>query len=367
MFLPLFFLAPSRIMPALPKLLRTQLKAAREVSAMSYRVTRPLFCILVVLVAHAAPVAAQMGRSVRLGSVHGQVRYAAGGAPADNVMVRVEAFRGGVVGEMQTDRLGKFQFTNLIPDLYIIKVHMPGYFDAEQQVDLKTSVSAYVPLQLVADRATRAAPRLPPPGVLNAGVPPAARAEYDAGREALVSANDVDKAIAHLEKAVSLFPSFSEAQLLLGTAYMDKRDWAKAENALRRMLALDPKAAPALFALGEVYRQQKKYKEAERELLAGLKLDDKSVLGHFTLGHVYFETGALARAGPHVGRALQLKPDFADGHLLAGNILLRARQPENALVEFEEYLRLAPRGGYAEQARTAAQRIRQALAEAKRP
>ena len=334
---------------------------------MSHRATRPLLCALVVLAACAARAPAQVGvGSIRLASVHGQVRYAPGGAPADNVIVRLEAFRGGLVGETQTDRLGKFQFTNLSPDLYIVRVHMPGYIDAEQQVDLKTSVSEYVQLQLAVDRTVSLEPGPRPPAVLNAGVPPAAQSEYDAARAELLGAGDVDKAIAHLEKAVALHPPFVEAQLLLGTAYMDKRDWARAESALRRVLALDPKTAAALFALGEVYRQQKKYKESERELLAGLKLDDRSVQGHFTLGRVYYETGHIVKAGPHVGRALQLKPDFADGHLLAGDILLRARQPENALVEFEEYLRLEPKGRYADQAREMARRIRQALAEAKR-
>lgn len=335
---------------------------------MSHGMARLLRFVFILLAVYAAPAAAQVGTgSLRLASVHGQVRYAGGGRPADNVTVRLEPFRGGVLSEVQTDRLGKFQFTNLSPDLYIIRVHMPGYLDAEQEIDLKTSVSQYVQLLLVADRSAAESARLPPAGVLHAGVPAAARAEYDAARAALLDARDADAAVAHLEKAIALYPAFAEAQLLLGTTYMDKRDWARAEEALRRVLALDPKAARARFALGEVYRQQKKYKEAERELLAGLKLDDKSAQGHFTLGHVYFETGELAKAGPHAGRALQLKPDFADGYLLAGDILLRARQAENALAMFEEYLRLAPDGSYAEQARATAQKIRQALAATKRP
>ncbi|HEX8071549.1 MAG TPA: tetratricopeptide repeat protein [Pyrinomonadaceae bacterium] len=322
---------------------------------------RPLLFAAVALFACIAPAAAQPGsRQVRLVSVHGQVRYA-GGAPADNVMVRLELFTSGVVGEMQTDRLGKFQFSGLMPELYVVRVHMPGYVDAEQQVDLKTSISSYVQLQLVADKYSRVGARLPPAGVVNAGVPAAARAEYDAALAALQDARDMTEAIAHLEKAVALAPAFVEAQLLLGTAYMDAGDLGKAEAALRRVLALEPKAAVAHFALGEIYRRQKRYKEAEAALLAGLKLDDRSVKGHFTLGRVYFEQNNLVKAGPQVGTALQLKPDFAAGHLLAGNILLRARQPENALTEFEEYLRLAPDGEYAAQARATAQRIRQAL------
>ena len=137
---------------------------------MSHSVTRPLLCALVVLAACAARAPAQVGvGSIRLASVHGQVRYAPGGAPADNVIVRLEAFRGGLVGETQTDRLGKFQFTNLSPDLYIVRVHMPGYIDAEQQVDLKTSVSEYVQLQLALDRTASSGPGPRPPAVLNAG------------------------------------------------------------------------------------------------------------------------------------------------------------------------------------------------------
>jgi lipoprotein NlpI len=110
---------------------------------------------------------------------------------------------------------------------------------------------------------------------------------------------------------------------------------------------------------------QKKYPEAEKALQEGLKLDENSWQGHFNLGHVYWDMGNWAKAGPQVGRALQLKPDLAEGHLLAGNILLKARQPENALTEFNEYLRLAPQGEYAEQARALSKKIKTAL-EAKK-
>jgi tetratricopeptide (TPR) repeat protein len=325
---------------------------------------RLLLPVALALVA-CAPAWAQLRTSIPV-SVHGQVRYSPGGAPADNVNVRLELFSGGIQAETQTDRLGKFNFTNLAPAVYFIKVHKPNYIDAQQQVDLQTNTSDYVLLQLTYDKSAEATQRQALPAVINAGVPPAARAEFEAGRAALLDAGNIADGIAHLEKAVSLYPTYLEAQLLLGTAYMDGKDWARAESALRRALTLDPKAASALFALGEVYRQQKRYKESEQELRAGLKLNANSVRGHFTLGRVYYEQGNVVKAGPHVGRALQLKPDFAEGHLLAGNILLRARQPENALVEFGEYLRLAPNGEYAAQAQATVRRIEQALATTKR-
>ena len=56
------------------------------------------------------------------------------------------------------------------------------------------------------------------------------------------------------------------------------------------------------------------------------------------------------KAAPAIGRTLQLKPDFAEAHLVAGNILLRLNQQQRALVEYREYLRLAPKGEYAAEA-----------------
>jgi tetratricopeptide (TPR) repeat protein len=252
---------------------------------------------------------------------------------------------------------------------YVLTVHAPGYLDYQQNIDLLTTSSDYVTVSLIADPSANTHPALPAPMVLDARVPPEARTEFEKGR-ALVygepNMTRLQEGLRHLERAVEIYPQFLEACVLLGLGYLDAQDWEKAEQTLRHALEINPKASTAHFALGEAYRRQKKYDEAVAALTAGLRLDERSYRGHYELGRTYFERGDIVKAGPQVGRALQLKPDFADGHLLAGNILLRAHQPENALVEFEEYLRLAPKGEYAVQARAAARKIKEALAQAKR-
>jgi predicted Zn-dependent protease len=122
-------------------------------------------------------------------------------------------------------------------------------------------------------------------------------------------------------------------------------------------LAIKPDSAPVMLALGEVYWREKRYDEAEKILLEGLKLEERNWHGHFTLSRLYWDKGDVMKAGPEIGRTLQLKPDFAEGHLLAGNILLRLNQPQRAQVEYEEYLRLAPKGEYAAQARNLLRRL----------
>lgn len=74
----------------------------------------------------------------------------------------------------------------------------------------------------------------------------------------------------------------------------------------------------------------------------------------------------LEKSYLHAKRALQLKPDLAAAHLLKGNLLFKARRAQDALPEFEEYVRLDPNGEFANQTRALVQKIKTALAEQKR-
>ncbi|MGH9428553.1 MAG: tetratricopeptide repeat protein [Terriglobia bacterium] len=296
--------------------------------------------------------------------INGQVRYAQGGAPAEKILVRVEGFGNGVNGQTLTDSTGKFRFSGLGQATYIVTVRAPGYREARQEVDLQTMPRAYLQFQLVPEK-TETIPLPVSGGLVNSKIPPEAQKEFDTGRKMLLEEKKVEGGIAHLEKAVGLYQEFLDAHLLLGTAYMDGKQWEKAERALKRTLEIDSKTVAAHFALGEVYRHQQKYPGAEKVLQDGLKLEPKSHQGHFALGQVYFAKGDIAKAGPEVGQALQLKPDYAEAYLLAGNLFLRARNAQNALQMFEQYLKLEPKGPLAPQTREMVEKIKKAMTEKK--
>lgn len=281
--------------------------------------------------------------------VSGQVNIAGTGGSARNIPVRLERFSGGTVDQINTDTRGRFRFTNLTRGYYKVVINAPGFGPAQQEADLTLLVKAYLVFTLAA-AASNSPGTITSAEVLDARVPPEARAEFVRGREALAKKSP-QEASAHFQKAIFLYPEFFEAQLLLATAFMDLRDWQTSETTLLRALEIKAANAPAVLALGEVYWRQKRYPEAETTLLDGLKRDEKNWHGHFTLARLYWDQGDMLKAGPAIGHTLQLKPDFAEAHLLAGNILLRLNQPQRARVEYEEYLRLAPRGEYADQAR----------------
>jgi Flp pilus assembly protein TadD len=332
------------------------------------RLVLRLFISSIFLALATGPAFAQIGGADGTAStrqIHGQVRYAQGGQPAFQILVRLDRFDGGMVDQQYTDRTGKFRFSGLRPLTYLVSIRTPGFVEVQQQIELVTKSSDYTLLSLKPDGSSSTA-STGPAVILDAKVPLDARREFERGRAALLDNGKSEEGVAHLEKAVSIYPSFFEAYLMLGTAYLDARRLDKAENALRQALAINPKRPEAHFALGEVYRQQKKYAEAEKALREGLKLDNRLWQGHYTLGRVYWEMSDIVKAGPQIGLSIQLKPDLAEAHLMAGNILLRAHKPDDALLEYEEYLRLAPKGEFAGQAQELVKKIKRALADKKR-
>jgi tetratricopeptide (TPR) repeat protein len=252
------------------------------------------------------------------------------------------------VDQLKADNNGRFRFANLQRGYYTIIVNAPGFNASRQQVDLQIIQRAYLVVDLTPDKTFNAARTAGPPGVIDARVPLDAQNEFALAEAALKEKNEA-RALPHLLKAVRLYPDFYQAQLTLGTTYLNTNEPDKAEPALQHALLLKPESTAVFFLLGEVYRRQKRYVLAEENLLKGLKIDEPSWQGHFTLGRVYWEMEEIPKSAAQVGRSLQLKSDFAEGHLLAGNIMLRVGQPERALVEYEEYLRLAPKGEFVAQ------------------
>jgi tetratricopeptide (TPR) repeat protein len=317
-----------------------------------------LFAVMLI----ARPVMGQGARTRSLPvTVHGQIRYAHGGVPAENVLVRLERFSGGMEAETVTDRTGKFQFSGMSPGVYLLKVHLPGFHDEQRQIDLQTTPSEYVLFQLLPEEVRSSNTTVQPTKLVDVNVPPRAQKEFEKAEQILLSSRKerFTECVRHLETAVSIYPRFLEAQLKLGTTYMDLGEWEKAEEALNRALEIDPKTVNTLFAIAELNVQRKNYVEAERFLIDGLNIENRSWQGHFMLGRLYWSKNEIVKAGRQVALALQLNPNFADAHMLGANILLRAGKREDALFEFEEYLRLAPKGAYATQARETVQKLKQ--------
>ena len=320
---------------------------------------------IVVLLLMASSIHAQRERDTYTNNsntfeVSGEVRLGDTGVSPTNVPVRLERFSGGLIDQIVTDSRGRFRFPNLPRGYYKVVVTAPGYRPAQQDADLQVLFRIYLVFELITDSSKNSSGMPLLTNVIDARIPAAARQDFDNGRAAL-SKKNYKEGIALLEKAALGYSNFFDAQFLLGIAHMDLKEWEKAEQSLQRAVEIKPQSAPALIYLGEVYWREKRYPDAEQTLREGLKLDQKSWHGQFTLGRLYWDMGEVAKAGGPIGMTLQLKPDLAEAHLLAGNILLRVNQRERALVEYREYLKLAPKGEFVDQVQELIRKVEKTL------
>ncbi len=207
--------------------------------------------------------------------VSGQVNIAGANNTARDVPVRLERFSGGVIDQMTTDARGRFRFGNLQRGYYKVIINAPGFAPAQQDADLTLLFKAYLVFNLASTDSTNTTGLGASLDVIDARIPANAREEFVRGREALAKKNQQDATV-HFRKAVSIYPEFFEAELLLGVGLMDLRQWLGAETAFQRALEIKSDNATALLFLGEVYWRQQRYDEAEHTLLDGLKLDERN-------------------------------------------------------------------------------------------
>ena len=321
-----------------------------------------VFVLLLVSSFFAANTLAQRDNDVMapgsLFEISGQVR-SGDNKTVENVMIRIETHAGALVDEGTTDSMGRFRFTRLRSGQYRVVAKAGKATSPPQLVDLsRASPRVHVLLELANEAPVFVSRERP--GVIDVRVPVEARSHVEKGRAA-IDENKSDEAILHFKKAVEIFPDFYDAHMSLAQLYIDGSQWDKAEASLRQALKILPKSVAAMVSLGEVYRRQKKYSEGEKVLEEALKINNDSWQGNFTLGRIHWELKDIVKAGKYVARTIELQPNVAEAHLLAGNIFMRAGLPANALIEYEEYMRLAPNGEFAAQTQTLIEKIKKSL------
>ena len=322
------------------------------------------FLLLPLLWLVSPQVRAQNNPSMGLASIHGQARDAKTHAVLQHVIVTAENQNSGAADQQETDSNGKFDFQGLYPAVYFVKLRVPGYQEASERLDLTVTGNNYVNFELQPIPG-EAKPQVPPEGTVNtreAAIPEKAHKEFEKGRQLMLDGKDLQGSVDHLQKATKIYPQFADAYLLLGMVYMQQKDAASAKSNLQKAVEVDPKLSAGYIMLGLVFNGLKDYPAAEKSLTQGLQLDPESADGHYELARTYWATGRLEDAEQQATKAAALKPDLPPVHVLLGNIQLRKKDPAGALKEFQEYLRLDPKGPFADGTKTMVDKLQKSLA-----
>jgi tetratricopeptide (TPR) repeat protein len=162
-------------------------------------------------------------------------------------------------------------------------------------------------------------------------------------------AENVDRAIALLEPAVTAQPSDPVRRTMLAEAYWRRYETTRdkpliglAAETASASLKLDPNYAQTHVVLAIFNNGQTRYDGAAGEAQQAITLDPKSVGGWRELGRAYLGQGKRDEAGRAFLKAVEFGPDDWPSHNNLGAYYFASNRLDDAAQSFEKVLALAP-------------------------
>jgi len=184
-----------------------------------------------------------------------------------------------------------------------------------------------------------------------AGAPDDAVKFFQKGIEASTK-HDNAAAIAQLQQAIALYPTFGLAQNELGIAYLSQGELDKAiESFVAAEKNLSTSPMPFLNH-GVALVEQKKFSDAKKSLQEALKRNDKLAPAHLYLGIAAVGLKEIGDAETAFLKAVKFGGDsIAQAHRYLGGIYWARHENKKAVDELELYLKLRPNAADADRLR----------------
>ena len=184
-------------------------------------------------------------------------------------------------------------------------------------------------------------------------IPEKARDEFDKGMEAF-GRKKFDEAAKRFKKAVEIYPQYAAAWTNLGVISMQADKVDEGAEYFKKAMAADESYAPAYTYMAKVAARNSNNDEAEKMLNKALSLDPQNPDALMLLAVIDYQTGRYELAGAQVKRIHDMPHDgFAYAHYVAGRAYEAKAFWKEAMAEFNLYLKEAPDGSMAQQARAA--------------
>jgi len=291
-------------------------------------------------------------------SIGGSVRDDADHRDLENIPVTLKQLTGNVLNTVYTRGNGDFEFDGLGNGDYIVEINVKDYERIQQTVTI--SSGSRMGIAIFLSRSGKAAN---PPMQLSISahqlsVPHKAHDEFEKGMSLIYMKSDYRGAIPLFQLAIKDFPTYYEAYAEEGTAYYQLEEMGPAEEALQKAVDLSSgQYADAMFTLAAIMTDTKRFKEAETISRRGISVDSSSWRGPFELARALNALKQPEEAEKTAQQSRDLMPDNPPVYLLLANIHIQRKDYPALLRDLDDYLRLAPLGPEADQARKTRDRV----------
>ncbi len=282
------------------------------------------------------PAAAQTTGTIKGKVVDGK------GEPVDKAVVTIE-FKGGTnfVREVKTNKRGEFTQVGLQPGPYYVVVKAEAGQAADQ---VRVGVGTAPEMNFTLKPAST-------------GISPeeaAFRKLFDEG-VAASGAKDHDAALAKFSEAASMRADCYACYMNMGSTYREKKETEKAEAAYKKAAELKPDDAQPILAMADLYnalgRRDEAAAMATKAASMGAASGGGSAQDSYNQGVILWNAGKIAEAKAQFEAAVKIDPNYAEANYWVGMANLNGGNMPEAIKYFENYLKLAPSGPMAAQAK----------------
>jgi Flp pilus assembly protein TadD len=266
------------------------------------------------------------------------------GQPVDGASVTIEQPSSGRKYETKTGKDGTYTQVGLIAGAYSVTVTKEGVGTSKGNVNVRGG-------------------RVPANFVVGMTAGEGLSKTFNEGVAASAAGN-FDDAIAKFNDALKTNPQCSDCYYNIGVANAGKKDYDKAEEAYKKAIEVKP-SAEAYNGLAGVYTSQRKFDQAQEagkkaaELAAATPGGAASPEVTYNQGVILWNAGKIAEAKAAFEQVIAAKPDHAEAHYQLGMALVNEGNLKGARGEFDTYIKLAPNGPNAAQAKALAAQLPQ--------
>ena len=192
--------------------------------------------------------------------------------------------------------------------------------------------------------------------------PPEAKKQYEAG-EAAAAKKKWAKAEEFLRAAVAGYPQYAMAWSELGQALQEQGRLPEAKEAFEKARAADPLYIKPIVQLAGASGAQQQWEDELRMSEEALKMHPVEFpAAYFYHAEAAYHLGKVEEAERLTREAIQLDPGGTcpASLVLLGQIFEKQGNPHDAVIEYRNYLQIAPGGPQARE-------VKEALARLKRP
>jgi tetratricopeptide (TPR) repeat protein len=321
----------------------------------------PLFLLLLAL--GVLPGNAQNTPSRRaLFSIGGNIRDQSNQRTMENILVVLKQATGTPITTTFTRENGEFQFDGLPNGDYVVEINVKDYELARETVSLSGASRLGISIFL-AKSAKIVNPALQLSiSAHQLSVPHRAHDEFEKGMTLIYLKSDYHGAITQFQLAIKDFPTYYEAYAEEGNAHYQLQEMGPAEEALRKSIDLSSgQYADASFTLAAILTDTKHYEDAATTARQGISVDASSWRGPFELARALTALKQTEEAEKNARQSRDLMPDNPPVYLLLANIHIQRRDYPALLRDLDDYLRLAPIGPEADQARKTREHVQSLL------